>query len=53
MFTDKYSSFSSSKKLLFSAEEDYYREPQLDKVQRICDGGVLIPKCDINNVLRQ
>lgn len=45
MFKDKYRSFSSSsKKVFFLAEGDYYREEQLDKVQRISNGGVPIPK---------
>lgn len=37
--TDKYSSHSSSKKLLFAADRDHHRKPQV-KMQRSTDYGL-------------
>lgn len=42
--TDKYSSHSSSKKLLFAADRDHHRKPQV-KMQRSTDYG--LPSHDV------
>lgn len=40
----------SSKKILSVVGEGYYRDTQLAKMQRVSDGGVLIPKWGIYDI---